>query len=435
MNKKENSYLILDIESDSLDIYNTNIFCICALDYQTDEVFVFKNTDKDFIANALELCSKYDYIVAHNGVRFDFLVLKKYGFKHKVRDTLIDSKMVFPKTLLLERDTKKNDVPSKLLGSYSLKAFGIRLGNYKQQFDDFTKLTDEMIEYCIQDCRVTKDLFTKIQESKVLPPYDVLYSEYIVSYLLYMQELYGFYVDIKSLFKLKLKLLEERNSIDGKLQEIYPPKLVKNGENLNPKLMKRNGFQICGPYSKLKLQVFNPGSRQQIVDRLKDVWTPEVFTEKFNPVVDEDTLKNVPNSKELVRYLKLNKDLGQLSEGPSSIINCYNRETERIHGKVDSTGTVTFRMTHSNPNMTQIPKDRSFRECFISPKDKVLIGIDADALELMLFGYYLEKFGNKEYIHSVALGSKSEGNDVHTKTQKLVGLPTRDKAKTLNLGL
>lgn len=53
----------------------------------------------------------------------------------------------------------------------------------------------------------------------------------------------------------------------------------------------------------------------------------------------------------------------------------------------------------------------------------------------MLFGYYLEKFGNKEYIHSVALGSKSEGNDVHTKTQKLVGLPTRDKAKTLNLGL
>lgn len=85
--------------------------------------------------------------------------------------------------------------------------------------------------------------------------------------------------------------------------------------------------------------------------------------------------------------------------------------------------------------MTQIPKDRSFRECFTSPKDKVLIGIDADALELMLFGYYLEKFGNKEYIHSVALGSKSEGNDVHTKTQKLVGLPTRDKAKTLNLGL
>ncbi|HIH2213129.1 TPA: DNA polymerase [Campylobacter coli] len=435
MNKKENSYLILDIESDSLDIYNTNIFCICALDYQTDEVFVFKNTDKDFIENAFELCSKYDYIVAHNGVRFDFLVLKKYGFKHKVRDTLIDSKMVFPKTLLLERDIKKNDVPSKLLGSYSLKAFGIRLGNYKQQFDDFTKLTDEMIEYCIQDCRVTKDLFTKIQESKVLPPYDILYSEYAVSYLLYMQELYGFYVDIDSLLKLKLKLINERNNINSKLQELYPPKLVKDGENLNPKLMKRNGFKICGPYSKLKLQTFNPGSRHQIVDRLKNVWKPEIFTEKLTPVVNEETIKDVPNSEDLSRYLKVCKDLSQLSEGKGSILNCYNEKTHRIHGKVDTLGAITHRMTHTAINMTQIPKSREFRECFTIPKGKVLIGIDVDSLELAMFGYYLEKFGNKEYAHSVAVGSKAEGNDVHTRTQKLVGLPTRDDAKRFVYGV
>lgn len=376
---KEFSYLIIDIESDSLDVKNTNIFCICTLDYQTNEVNVFKNTDSNFIDNALELFKKYDFIVAHNGVRFDFCVLKKYGFNSKIRDTLIDSKIVFPKTTLKAKDQSRKDFPSKLLGSYSLKAFGYRMGNYKQEFSDFTQLSDKMIEYCIQDCRVTKQLFSYIQKSKILPSYDILYSEYCVSYLLFMQELYGFYVDKDKLLKLKLKLMNEKNLLESKLQEIYPPILVKAGENLNPKLMKRKGVTICGPYSKLTLQIFNPGSRKQIVERLKNVWTPEVFTEKLTPVVNDETIKNVPNSEELTRYLKIVKDLGQLSEGPGSLLNCYNEKTHKIHGKVDTIGAISFRMTHSSPNMTQVPKSREFRECFTVPKDKILIGIDADA--------------------------------------------------------
>ena len=87
-------------------------------------------------------------------------------------------------------------------------------------------------------------------------------------------------------------------------------------------------------------------------------------------------------------------------------------------------------------NSTQFPKTLEFRESFTHPSDKCLIGIDADQLELMMLGYYLELFGNPDYLRNVSTGSKARGDDIHTQNQKAMGLATRDQAKTaiLNLG-
>ena len=53
----------------------------------------------------------------------------------------------------------------------------------------------------------------------------------------------------------------------------------------------------------------------------------------------------------------------------------------------------------------------------------------------MMLGYYLFRNGNIDYIRSVSVGTKENGDDVHTKTQMMTGLPSRNAAKTLNLGL
>lgn len=42
-------------------------------------------------------------------------------------------------------------------------------------------------------------------------------------------------------------------------------------------------------------------------------------------------------------YLKTNKDLSQLLTGDGSFINCYNKTTHRLHGKVDTLGATTYR--------------------------------------------------------------------------------------------
>jgi DNA polymerase I len=45
-------------------------------------------------------------------------------------------------------------------------------------------------------------------------------------------------------------------------------------------------------FTKVMHEEFNPGSRQQIVDRLqtKYGWVPEKSTEKGNPILDDDVL-------------------------------------------------------------------------------------------------------------------------------------------------
>lgn len=91
--------------------------------------------------------------------------------------------------------------------------------------------------------------------------------------------------------------------------------------------------------------------------------------------------------------------------------------------------------THNSPNITQLPKTREFRELLTVPDDKVLIDVDAGALELVTLGHYLGKFDNYEFAKIVDSGDKSKGTDIHTINQKRVGLATRDLAKTLNVSV
>ena len=101
-------------------------------------------------------------------------------------------------------------------------------------------------------------------------------------------------------------------------------------------------------------------------------------------------------------------------------------EDGRVHGRVNPIGAVTGRMTHSNPNMAQVPASYSpygteCRQCWIVPKGYKLVGIDAAGLELRMLAHYMN---DEEYTHEVTHG------DVHTANQKAAGLSTRDNAKT-----
>lgn len=133
---------------------------------------------------------------------------------------------------------------------------------------------------------------------------------------------------------------------------------------------------------------------------------------------------------DIYAYLKVKKDLGQLLLGDNSLIKLYNTETHRLHGKVDTLGANTGRMTHSLPNVTQLPRDPEFRKLLCVPKDKLLVDVDADSLELVMLGHYLGSYDNYEFAHTVDTGDKSKGTDIHTVNQHRVGLPTRDLSKT-----
>lgn len=421
--------LIIDIESDSLDIHNTNIFCIVGYDLDTKEFFTFDCRTKDFINDFFKILNQYQRIVAHNGLKFDFQILNRFGKLPELRDTLIDAKLCFSRAELIASDSKRKDYPSDLIGSYSLKAFGYRLKNLKQEFKDFTQFSEEMLEYCKQDCVVCASLYEKLINYSRYPSDEVRQLEYKVAWLIAKQEQFGFYFDIESAYKLQQQFATRLKELNDKLQKQFPPIYVSGGDNLNPKVKKRNGVEIKGAYTNLVKQEFNPASRKQIIERLPKFQIKH-FTAKGNPIVNPDTLPDTPYTKDLIEYLKITKDYAQLYNGDKSIMSFYNPKTKRIYGKVDSLGADTHRMTHNSPNMTQVPKTLEFRQAFTHPKDKCLIGIDADQLELMMLGYYLELFGNPEYLKNVSTGSKARGDDIHTQNQIAMGLETRDQAKT-----
>ena len=81
---------------------------------------------------------------------------------------------------------------------------------------------------------------------------------------------------------------------------------------------------------------------------------------------------------ELVReYLLLQKRVSQVESWLEAL-----GEDGRVHGRVITNGAVTGRMTHSSPNMAQIPNAGSVyghecRECWTVEEGNVLVGCDA----------------------------------------------------------
>ncbi len=177
---------------------------------------------------------------------------------------------------------------------------------------------------------------------------------------------------------------------------------------------------------------FNPGSRHHIAKVLKERynWKPKEFTDAGQPKVDETVLSALPypEIKPLIEYLTVNKRLGQLSDGKKSWLR-YVTPEGRIHGYVNTNGAITGRMTHSKPNLAQVPAVRApygkeCRELFLPTKNYLQIGADASGLELRCLAHYMAKWDNGEYANVILTG------DIHSMNQKAAGLPSRDNAKT-----
>lgn len=117
------------------------------------------------------------------------------------------------------------------------------------------------------------------------------------------------------------------------------------------------------PYCPVELKEFNPGSRPQIIDRLKFVyqWEPQDFTETGQPAVNDEVLRDLAHTieicDELAELFYLNKRLGQLVDGKNGWIGkSYERGDGHIHPRFNVGGTVTNRASHSDPNIAQVPR-------------------------------------------------------------------------------
>ena len=369
------------------------------------------------------LIENSDKVIGHNLIGFDAGVLKRcWGVKipaKKAIDTLILSRLYNP----------------NLEGGHSLAAWGERTGqkktDYAQAYVDKTGLLasnrwdnpdlELLYEYCKDDVAAlvaTYDMVTKMLEKDKFSEQSIK-LEHDVAIIIQKQKEHGFRLDIKKAQGLLAMLQSKMVDIENALQVVFPPYVETGRKN------KRTGAPL-----KDIVTPFNPGSRQQIAERLDKLGVKfSKKTDKGAVIVDETVLASIdlPEAKLLSEYLMLQKRVAQISSWLEEVC-----DTGRVHGSVITNGAVTGRMTHSKPNMAQVPNKGSpygedCRELWTADKGNVLVGIDASGLELRMLAHYMK---DEAYIKTVCEGSSKDGTDVHTQNQKAAGLATRDEAKT-----
>ena len=433
-------WYVFDLETDGLYDEVTTIHCLVLHDLNRDQTFTY---GPDSIAAGLEHLATADVLIGQNILFFDIPVIRKlypfYTFAAaRIIDTLITTRLIWPKEKLYDMDTEQyTQVPPKLRGSASLKAWGYRLSDYKISFKDFKEYSEEMLAYCIQDVNVTTQLFKHTQKQTCSEA--ALKLEHDFALAIEKQIRSGFPFGVDACLDLVDDLRTKQATLEAHLKELFPPKKIETV--FVPKVNNAGRGYVKGqPFTKVMHEEFNPGSRQQIVDRLqtKYGWVPKKATLKGNPSVDDDVLSALPypEAKPLAEYMLIKKRLGQIADGNNAWLKLVNDETGCMHGDVVTNGCITGRCAHRNPNMGQVPAGYSEygKECrglFHAPDGWTLIGVDAKALELRCLAGYLAYWDGGEYARVVT----DESIDIHTYNQEMFGVATRDIAKRLLYGL
>jgi hypothetical protein len=429
-------WLVFDLETDNLYDKVTKIHCMVIHDINRNETITY---GPDSINAGLEHLARADVLLGHNIIFYDIPVIKKlypfYTFKAARKiDTLICTRLIWPKEKLYELDTEQyQEVPEKLRGSASLKAWGYRLADYKIDFKDFSEYSEEMAAYCRQDVAVTTKLFQHIQKENYPEP--ALALEHQFALAIEKQIRSGFPFDVDACLDLVDDLRTKKTNAETHLKEIFPP--LEHKEIFVPKVNNKNRGYVKGvPFEKIRIEEFNPGSRQQITERLfqKYGWKPEKTTEKGNPILDDEVLEQLPypEAKPLAEYMLIKKRLGQIADGNNAWLKLVDNDTSCIHGDLVTNGCITGRCAHRNPNMGQVPAayspyGKECRSLFSAPDGWSLIGVDAKALELRCLAGYLAIWDDGEYASLVT----NPEVDIHIYNQEKFGVETRDISKRL----
>ncbi|MAL34402.1 MAG: hypothetical protein CMG84_13480 [Marinobacter sp.] len=424
---------VFDIETNGLLDQLTKIHCLVIKDINTEEVYSFR---PDEVEEGLKLLSNAKELIGHNIIKFDIPAIRKvfpeWKTNAKITDTIVCSRLIWSNIKETDfQNYNRYGFDPKMIGSHSLKAWGLRLNLHKGKFGettDWKEWSAEMQKYCEQDVEVNFLFYNVISQKNYSP--EALKLEHDFAMIIDMQEKMGFCFDVEAANKLLVNLTKRRIELEEELQLAFPAWTKDLGEFIPARDNKTKGYIKGIAINKYETVTFNPNSRYHIADRLKNKynWKPKVFTPDGKPQVDESVLGKLeyPEAKLLAEYLLVQKRISQLAEGNSAWLKL--EKNNKIYGSVMTNGAVTGRCTHMRPNIAQVPAvgvpyGKECRQLFTVPKGYKLVGLDLSSLELRCLSHYLAKYDNGIYAKQVVEG------DVHTYNQKAMGLSSRNLSK------
>lgn len=407
-------YWALDIETDGLNAQR--IWVIVLRNIATGHRDVIASHDGRVAGPWLSwLAAHHDAIfVGHNVISFDVPTLNRLTGSTVSLDRCVDTLVL---SYLYDPQMARPEGLEGNRGAHSLEAWGIRLRFHKDDFSDWSKFSQEMLDYCIQDVEVTVQLFLRLTARMRARGFSdrSCKLEHEIRHVIDKQQQRGFFFDIGAAGRLYGDLRGREAALAVPIRELFPRTLEIAGSydfrvrqdgtpfasyqrhlERYPDLRFNEGNTR---YDVFDWREFNIGSPKQRIDKLLSLgFRPTKFTKKGNPQVDEETLiefakqSGVPEVQMIADWLVLN--------GRANMINTWLNNVDptdsRMHGFVLSCGAASRRMTHSGPNTANIPSNEATygRECrelwtVADPERDCLVGYDAKAAQMRCFAHFL----------------------------------------------
>ena len=442
--------IVVDIETDGLLPDVTKIHCIVTKDIDSGFVREFDNFENSWACkhNAFEWLSGASLIIGHNFVGYDAKVLKKLWNLDipysKISDTLCRSRVRYPDLL------KPAGITTKA-GVHSLECWGHRLGMAKVQNEDWSELTDNILDRCRQDVEITHKLWEVQNDGWNWDNCDKVE----VAFLNFMeeQERYGWAFDEAGLPVLIKDLKATLDRLEEEFSRMSDKVVRKQGE-LKAPLKKLGGLtqatekwyneldvqafnpsDISGPFTRVQFSNINLRSAPQRSKYLHDHgWIPTEFhLETMKPKMTRESVKNIPGGPILSDFVQAAHRMGLLA-GEKGFINTVRNGI--IHAGGNSCGTPTGRVRQYT--VVNIPRVGSFygeeiRSLFTARPGHKLVGCDLKNIESRLMGHFTHAFDGGDFARRL------EEEDLHESTVSLlasVGITAeRSVAKSINYAI
>ncbi len=448
--------IIADIESDGLLDTATKIHC--AVFYNVEKG-IWKEFTPDNIGELPSFLDKCSQLSFHNGVCFDIPLLEKVAHKQYmgvVYDTLFASRILWP------------DLEGK--NPHSVDSWGKRFGIEKPKHEDWSKFSPEMLHRCKEDVKIQAEIYKRIQErlqelsvrdSRITNDKfnEILQFEQQVAAIIEQQAKNGFAFNLPLAYKLIDQLDTEINEIRDNLLPQMPIRVIRFA-NKETKAFNKNGkltvnaynwfnrtkfieatYDVGGDFSKVGFEPFNLSSSQQVKDYLLSKgWKPKDYNlkkDRFGKPERDEKGKHIKMSPKSPKTPEDWEEVAeQIGDEKIRLLAMYNKANHRKHqiegfirnlrsdhrleAQANTLSTNTTRMVHRI--VVNVPKadpkvyyGKEMRSLFIAAPGKVLIGVDACALEARIEAHYIYPFdpsGADELING----------DIHEKNSRIFGV-------------
>lgn len=418
-------YYVLDIEADSLT--PSKIWCVVIQNAATKQVWKFYgdgfyNDVRKFITDQPRA-----YWVGHNILSYDVPSLNRLcgtsiAFDRCI-DTLVLSILYWP----------------KMPGGHSLEAYGERMGFEKDLFDDFSRFSEKLLSRCVIDVALNLRLFTVLtgKMRKVGFSEKSCWLEHRIRVIINEQQQNGFKFDEQAATALLGRLRQTEDALGRGIRDLFPPILVEQGTYKRRKTIDGRDYATYlrhleqypkleehadGTYSTYDWEEFNIGSPKQRLEKLLTLgFVSTKLTKAGKPSIDEDSLvefaKEIQNDQvqAIADWLVANARGNMVT----TWLDAAGRDGF-IHGRVNSCGAASRRMTHSGPNTANIPSNEAkygeeCRSLWTARPNRCLVGYDAKSAQMRCFAHYLPNPRDGERFYT-------EGRDPHQENADLIGI-------------